>query len=214
MSECRYNIPKQYRVDKGMPLEALYPRMKDSKCREIFETEIVSMEWCYHITDGESASNLTDLLRRKGISVFEVITRHKVSPELMTEVFAGLIQKRFIIIYLCEQELAMAAFIPGSNTGAGKVCATDFYPYDSSRMIEILDFAQDADKSVEEIYDRILSVIRQQKRVIMIEKAFANLHKNTEKEPDLEYEFSEENLEKIREDANYVQEQLKVDIKA
>lgn len=45
MSECRYNIPKQYRVDKGMPLEALYPRMKDSKCREIFETEIVSMEW-------------------------------------------------------------------------------------------------------------------------------------------------------------------------
>ena len=43
MSECRYNIPKQYRVDKGMPLEALYPRMKDSKCREIFETEIVSM---------------------------------------------------------------------------------------------------------------------------------------------------------------------------
>ena len=53
MSECRYNIPKQYRVDKGMPLEALYPRMKDSKCREIFETEIVSMEWCYHITEGE-----------------------------------------------------------------------------------------------------------------------------------------------------------------
>ena len=52
MSECRYNIPKQYRVDKGMPLEALYPRMKDSKCREIFETEIVSMEWCYHITEG------------------------------------------------------------------------------------------------------------------------------------------------------------------
>ena len=34
MSECRYNIPKQYRVDKGMPLEALYPRMKDSKCRD------------------------------------------------------------------------------------------------------------------------------------------------------------------------------------
>ena len=90
----------------------------------------------------------------------------------------------------------------------------EFYPYDSSRMIEILDFAQDADKNVEEIHDRILSVIRQQKRVIMIEKAFANLHKNTEKEPDLEYEFSEENLEKIREDANYVQEQLKVDIKA
>ena len=54
---------------------------KDSKCREIFETEIVSMEWCYHITEGESAPDMASLLRKKGISVFEVITRQKISPE-------------------------------------------------------------------------------------------------------------------------------------
>lgn len=211
MSEGRYNIPKQYRVEKGMPLEALYPRIANGKCREIFETEIVSMEWCYHITDGEYAPDMASLIRQKGISVFEVITRHKVSPELMTEVFAGLIQRRFIILYLCENELAMSTFIPGEDTRAGKVCSTDFYPYDNSRMIEILDFAQDSGKSVEQIHNRILSVIRQQKRVIMIEKAFANLQRNKPQEMDLSYEFSEENLEKIREDADYVQEQLRVE---
>ncbi len=26
MSEGRYNIPKQYKVDKGMPLEALFQK--------------------------------------------------------------------------------------------------------------------------------------------------------------------------------------------
>lgn len=206
MSEGRYNIPKQYRVEKGMPLEALYSRIENEKCREIFQTEIISMEWCYHITDGDAAQERSALLRRKGISVFEVITKHKVSPELMTEVFAGLICKRFIIVYLCEQELAMAAFIPEEN----KLCTTDFYAYDAARMIEIIDFAQDADKGIEEIHERILSVIRQQKREIMIEKAFAGLYKAPEKEPDLEFEFSEENLEKVREDANFVQEKLQV----
>ncbi len=40
------------------------------------------------------------------------------------------------------------------------------------------------------------------------------MHKSVQQEPDLEYEFSEENLEKIREDANFVQEQLRVDVKA
>ena len=62
-------------------MRSIYPRMKDSKCREIFETEIVSMEWCYHITEGESAPDMASLLRKKGISVFEVITRQKISPE-------------------------------------------------------------------------------------------------------------------------------------
>ena len=108
----------------------------------------------------------------------------------------------------------MATFVPGENEEEGKICATDFYSYDMSHMIEILDFEQDANKSVEEIHNRIMSVIRQQKKEIMIEKAFAGMHKSVQQEPDLEYEFSEENLEKIREDANFVQEQLRVDVKA
>ena len=123
-------------------------------------------------------------------------------------------RKRFVIVYLCEQEIAMATFVPGENEEEGKICATDFYSYDMSHMIEILDFEQDANKSVEEIHNRIMSEIRQQKKEIMIEKAFAGMHKSVQQEPDLEYEFNEENLEKIREDANFVQEQLRVDVKA
>ena len=40
----------------------------------------------------------------------------------------------------------------------------DFYSYDMSHMIEILDFEQDANKSVEEIHNRIMSEIRQQRK--------------------------------------------------
>lgn len=122
---------------------------------------------------------------RKEFPVFEVITRQKISPELMTEVFADLIRKRFVIVYLCEQEIAMATFVPGENEEEGKICATDFYSYDMSHMIEILDFEQVANKSVEEIHNRIMSEIRQQKKEIMIEKAFAGMHKSVQQEPDL-----------------------------
>ena len=31
MSEGRYNIPKQYKVDKGMPLEALFQKIDNLK---------------------------------------------------------------------------------------------------------------------------------------------------------------------------------------
>ena len=73
---------------------------------------------------GESAPDMASLLRKKGISVFEVITRQKISPELMTEVFADLIRKRFVIVYRVEQEIAMATFVPGENEEEGKICAT------------------------------------------------------------------------------------------
>ena len=61
-----------------------------------------------------------------------------------------------------------------------------------------------------------MSTIRQQKRIIMIEKAFEKMKnlsgsKSEEKhEENMAYDFSEENLDKIREDAEYVKEQLKV----
>jgi len=209
MGEGRYNIPKQYKVEKGMPIDALAPRIKNDKCREIFQTEVASVEWLYHITDGEYAPDLISLLRQKGISVFEVIMRHKVSTELLTEMFAGLLQKRCVLVYMCDDELAMGTYIPSGKPGMGRMCSTDFYPFDVSRMIEILDFAQDCDKSVEEIHCRILNMLRQQKRMIMIEKAFESLQENKPKPTEIAtFDFSEANLNRIRHDTEFVQAQL------
>lgn len=211
MSEGRYNIPKQYKVDRGMPVELLNQRIENQKCRQIFDTEISSMTWCYQITDDGGSSDATTLMRAQGISVFEVVTRHKVSSELMTEVFAGLIPKRMLIMYICDGELATAIYIPKQQGKAARVCATDFYPYDTERMIDVLDFEHDFDKTTEQLQLRLLATVRQQKKIIMIEKAFESMKKEVhEQTQDLNFEFSEQNLDRIREEADYVQEQLRV----
>ena len=90
MSEGRYNIPKQYKVDKGMPLEALFQKIDNLKCRRIFEAEIECVEWSYHLVDKEGVKDMKELIREPGLSVFEVKLKRKLSPELLTEVFTGL----------------------------------------------------------------------------------------------------------------------------
>lgn len=216
MSEGRYNIPKRYKVDKGMPLEALSQHIDNEKCKSIFETEIAGVTWCYQIIDDEEqeeALTPSMLIRHKGISVFEISMKHKVSPELMTEMFTSLIPKRCMLVYLCEGELAMAVYIPSENGYASRMCATDYYPFDTQKMIEVMNYEYDADKTVEQIHKRMLATIRQQKRIIMVEKAFESLkQRNTPEKTDLEYTFDEEDLNKIREDADFVQEQLHVHI--
>lgn len=162
MSEGRYNIPKQYKIDKGMPLEVLFQRIDNEKCREIFFTEVESMVWNYQITDEEGITDINALIRQKGISVFEVVLKNKISTELLTEILAGLIQKPMVLVYLCEEELAMGTYLPSSKGNSGKMVSTDFFPYDSSRMIEILDFEQDCDKTAEQIHKRIYTTLRQQ----------------------------------------------------
>ena len=52
-------------------------------------------------------------------------------------------------------------------------------------------------------------MIRQQRRVIMIEKAFERISQDKEKEM-MSFEFSFDNLDKIRADADFVQSQLRV----
>ena len=84
MSEGRYNIPKQYKVDKGMPLNILFQRIDNAKCREIFETDVGSITWSYQITDEDGISDANALIRQKGISVFEVVLKNKISAELLT----------------------------------------------------------------------------------------------------------------------------------
>lgn len=211
MNEGKYNIPRQFKVDKGMPLEVLFDKIGNSKCRRIFEEEIESITWSYHIVDSMERMDMMTLLRQKGISVFEVQMRRKISPELMTEVFAGLLQRPIVMVYICEDELSMGTFIPVGEGKTGKYCTTEFYKFDTERMIEILDFEEDAGKSTEQIHARILATLRLQKRIIMIEKAFERIDKDDRKrEDELNLEFSLENLNKIRQDADFITEQLKV----
>lgn len=209
MSEGRYNIPRQYKVEKGMPLEALFQRIDNLKCRRIFEAEIESVEWCYQMVDKDGITNTMELMRERGLSVFEVNLRRKICPDLLTEVFARILQRPIVMVYLCEGELAMGTFIPMGKGVTGRMCSTDFYPYDTERMIELLDYEMDCDKNVDQIHRRMLATIRQQKRMIMIEKAFERLNKDNEKET-FASEFSIENLDRIRADADFVQSQLRV----
>lgn len=211
MSEGRYNIPKQYRVDKGMPLNILFQRIDNEKCREIFETDVEAVTWNYQLTDAEGIKDVNALIRQKGISVFEVGLKHKISTELLTEVLAGLFQKPMVLVYLCEGELAMGTFLPNGKGNSGRTVSTDFFPYDESRMIEILDFEQDADKTTEQIHKRIYMTLRQQKKIIMIEKAFQNMKKEKMPRVDLTYEFSMENIARIREEAEYCESRLRVE---
>lgn len=210
MSEGRYNIPKQYKVDKGMPLNVLFQRIDNPKCREIFEIGIEGIVWNYQITDEEGITDVNVLLRQKGISVFEVVLKQKISTELLTEILAGLIQKPMILVYLCEGELAMGTFLPSDRGNSGKTVSTDFFPYDTSRLIEVLDFEQDSGKTAEQIHKRIYATLRQQKKVIMIEKAFQSMKQEKVPKVDLAYEFSMENIARIREDAEYCESRLHV----
>ena len=65
--------------------------------------------------------------------------------------------------------------------------------------------------TTDQIHKRIFATIRQQKRIIMIEKAYEGLSPVESAESEiLSFEFSLENLDKIRADADFVQSQLRV----
>ena len=72
-----------------------------------------------------------------------------------------------------------------------------------------MDYDADAGKTTQQIHKRIYATLFHQKRMIMIEKAFERLNKDSERES-LAYEFSLENLDRIRADADFVQSQLRV----
>lgn len=214
MSEGRYNIPKKYKIDRGMPVELINQRIDNEKCRQVFDSEIEKMTWCYQITD-ENISDAKSLMRAKGISMFEVVMKNKISTELMTEVISTLIPKRFIIMYICDGELAIGTYIPAEGGVPAKMSVTDFYPYDEDRMIEILDFEQDSNKSVAQIHARFLQTVRYQRKMIMIEKAFESMSKKVKTEEkrkanDSILNFDIDEINRIREEARFVQQQLTV----
>lgn len=203
MSEGRYNIPRQYKVDKGMPLNTLFEKIDNLKCRKIFETELQSVEWCYQLADKEGIANVAELMKEKGLSIFEVSLKRKISPDLLTEVFAEIIRRPMVLVYLCGEELAMGA------AAAEKICAADFYPHDMEHMIDLIDYDTDYDKSTEQIHERIFDAIRKKKRELLIDREFKQVSKDKEKEM-MSFEFSLENLDRIRADADFVQSRLRV----
>lgn len=207
MSEGRYNIPKQYKVDKGMPLDVLFQKIDNLKCRRVFESEIESVEWSYHLVDKEGIKDMKELVREQGLSVFEVNLKRKIDPDLLTDVFSGVLQRPILMVYLCNGELSMGTYI--SVGKSSRTCSTDFYPYDADRMIEVMDYDADSGKTTQQIHKRIYAMLFQQKRMIMIEKAFESLNRESERES-FAFEFSLENLDRIRADADFVQSQLKV----
>ena len=182
MSEGRYNIPRQYKVDKGMPLDALFQKIDNLKCRRIFEAVIESVEWSYHLVDREGIKDMRDLIREPGLSVFEVILKEKVSPDLLTEVFATILQRPMVMTYLCDGEMAMGTYIPDGNGTAGRTCSKDFCSFDANHMVELLDYDMDKDKTTQQIHERIFAALREQKRIIMIGKAFERLNRDNDKE--------------------------------
>ena len=213
MTEGRYNIPKQYKVDKGMPVDAFFQRIDNPKCREIFKSEVESMIWKYQMVDKKGISNIAELIRERGLSVLEISLKSKVLPDLLTEVFADLLQRAMVLVYRCDGEMAMGAYIPMGRGATGRICATDFYDYDEERMIELLDYEQDSDKNTDQIHKRIFAAIRQQRRVVMVDKAFEQLEKAKGRKAEgelLPFEFNVDNLDKIREDADFVRTQLRV----
>lgn len=209
MSERRYNISRQYKIEKGMPLKTLLDKVSNLKCRRVFESEIACVEWCYHLTEKDGITNVAELMREKGISFFEVSLKRKVSPDLLLEVFADLIRRPMVITFLCAGEISLGTFIPAEESVPGKMCATDFYLYDAERIIELIDYEADSDKTIEQIHERIYMMICRQKCVLLIEKAFEQLSQEKEKEM-MSFEFSFENLDQIRADADFVQSQLRV----
>ena len=139
--------------------------------------------------------------------MFEVNLKRKIDPDLLTDVFSGVLQRPILMVYLCNGELSMGTYI--SVGKSSRTCSTDFYPYDADRLIEVMDYDADSGKTTQQIHKRIYAMLFQQKRMIMIEKAFESLSKESERES-FAFEFSLENLDRIRADADFVQSQLKV----
>ena len=135
-------------------------------------------------------------------------------------------------MYICDGELSIGTYIPAQNGIAARMAVTDYYPYDQNRIIEVIDFEQDNNKNTAQIQKRFLQTVRYQRKMIMIEKAFENMNKKArEKEisetkegikaeikseksiasdDDSFFNFDEEEIRRIREDALYVQQQLTV----
>lgn len=212
-----YNIPENYKVEKGLPIDFLGEKIKDEKCKDIFIMQVENLVWKYHLVNDDAFEQPGPLTGKKGVCIFEVQLKEEVDPELMTEIIASFIPRRMILAFFAEKNYALASFIPGEYGLPPSVQTTKYMKYDENDPIEILDSTEDAHKEYQVIQRRIQGTIRERKREALIEQAFEKVkfrrkekNKNTLDEFDIL--FSQANLDKIREDAEYVEEQLRVDL--
>ena len=208
-----YNIPGEYLVEKGLPIEFLNQKIKDEKCKEIFTEQVDSIIWKYQLVNDEDLSLPGTLTVKKGICIFEVDLKEEVNPELLTEIIASFIPRRMVIAFWLDKRLALSSYIPGEYGLTPTLQATDFYDTDVTKEVRILDFDEDSHKDYTVIQRRILNAIRERKKEALIEEAFNKVKikkKKVTELKDFDLLFSSENLDKIREDAEYVEEQLRV----
>ena len=171
MSETRYNIPKQYKADIKFSRATLFQNIYNEKCRMVFEAHVESIILKYHMVDRYGITNVSELIKLNGLSIFEISLKQRIAPDLLTETFSELIQRPCVFVYLYRDEISIGAYMPIGKGTIAKKCTTDFYKYDSSKMIELLEFEHDVNKNVEQIHRRIYSVIKQQKYNMMIDES-------------------------------------------
>lgn len=212
-----YNIPADYRVDKGIPVEFLSQKIKDEKCKSIFENQVEAITWKFHLINDDDKNTPGSITSKKGICVFEVKLMEEVEPELMAEIIAGFLPRRMILCFVVENKMALVSYIPGEYGLPPSLQASKYINQNDSDVINILDPEKDLHKDYKTIQRRIISTIYEKKKELLINQAFEKVKlkkriasKNTLDEFDIL--FSQANLDKIREDAEYVEEQLRVDL--
>ncbi len=212
-----YNIPETYRVEKGLPVDFLGEKIKNEKCKDIFEMQVESLVWKYHLVNDEALGEPGFLTSKKGICVFEVQLKEEVDPELMTEIIASFIPRRMILAFFAGKRMALSSYIPGDYGLPPTLQTCQFTKIEENSTIEILDFDKDLHKDYSVIQRRVLSSIREKKKEILIEQAFEKIkfkkkERNKNALDEFDILFSQANLDKIREDAEFVEEQLRVDL--
>lgn len=219
MDRIRYNISQQYSVDKGVSLKMLCDKMPNEMYRRIMQSYVKSVVWRYKIIDDFRQSKFAD--NGADIKLLEVELKEKISTELVMEMIASMFSGQFIVVFLYNGEVALgAAREKMFAKGEKEVVATEFVPYDFSRRLSVIDYDLDCGKNTTQIFDRIIREIRTQKKEIQMREALRALKKEKKEVKNVSKaaamkaavnEFSAENLERIRKDAEYVQSRLAVE---
>lgn len=206
-----YNIPASFMVEKGLPIEFLNQKIKNDKCREIFDSVVKSITWKYQIVNDDVLSIPGALTGKRGISVFEVLLKTEADPELLTEIIAGFIPRRMVLIFISEDMMAISSYVPDEHGLEPRLQNTCFYEYSVNAQIDIYNIREDLHKDYKVIQRRILGELKEKKKEMLIDKTFAQVSKTKKNRlDDFDILFSQANLDKIREDAEFVEEQLKV----
>lgn len=205
MGTVRYNISQQYGVEKGVSLKLLCDKMPNEVYRKIMQSYVKSVVWRYKIIDDLDENNPQQVLR--DIKILEVELYNKVATELIMEMIAGMFSGYYVVVFICQNEMAMGAAREKQNGKREKeIVATTFLQYDFSRKLTIIDYEKDSGKSTTEIFDRIMKEIRYKKKEIQMQDALKNLKRISVKKAVETETFSQKFIENIVEEKKNIEE--------